>query len=347
MLGRLNRLWQHATTGAVTPATSDASQSEPARGERRAKRINADALPSTQDAIAVVAAQDDVLILRNGSVVAGVGFGSMDDGLLSEGEVEARLGAYRDLLKSVPFDFQLLIGTRPQNLNAYAAKMRRNAERLAEAQAQVDCLIVRMSTYLAGTKTADAAGGLRRFAQHFGFTPVGLFGVPGGAHEVALVLCDPQVMAAWPNAPADVKRAEQARLTQKCEDSLTRLAHWQAILAARVDAVEMAIEALQAPVRTFTFVVSFNPRLLNPIRRGPLDAAELERARRELDRRCTQLSAGLREMRLPHWSVSSDELLADIRRFYHPAHSQLNHEVSADRSVAMRLASVVGTGIHQ
>ena len=340
MLGRLNRLWQHATNGAVSPTADTHQEPDPTNRGRHERRINADALPSTQDAIAVVAAQGDVLILRNGSVVAGVGFGSMDDGLLSEGEVEARLGAYRDLLKSVPFDFQLLIGTRPQNLNAYAAKMRRNAERLAEFQARVDCLIVRMSTYL--TSITHSLGGVDEFQRHFGFSPTNLFGVPGGAHEVALVLCDPQVMAAWPNAPVDVQREEQARLAQKCEDSLTRLAHWQAILAGRVDAVEMAMEALQAPVRTFTFLVSFNPRLLNPIRRGTLDVAELERACGELERRCSQLIAGLREMRLPHWRVTSDELLRDIRQFYHPAHSQLNHEVSAERSVAMRLASVVG-----
>jgi hypothetical protein len=331
MLSRLNRLWRATSAGA-----DDAD-----RAAAPAPRINADALPSTQDAIAVVAAQDDVLILRNSSVVAGVGFGSMDDALLSEVDLEARLGAYRDLLKTIQFDFQLLIGTRPQNLGAYQAKMQRNIERLAGLQERVDRLTVRLPAYLAARDAADAADAGSDFTQHFGFAPGDLFGVPGGAHEVALALCDPRVMAVWPKAPPEVQRSEKARLVQQCEDSLARLAHWQAIVAARADTVEMAVEALQAPVRTFTFLASFNPRLLNPIRRGALEAGELERARKELDRRCAQLSAGLREMRLPHWRATHDELLADIRHFYHPAHSQLHHDLSADRSVAMRLASVV------
>ena len=337
MLGRLNRLWQHATADAVSDRPGDGSERNPSHG----RRINADALPSTQDAIAVVAAQDDVLILRNGSVVAGVGFGSMDDALLSEADIEARLSAYRDVLKAILFDFQLLIGTRPQNLDAYQAKLRRNAERLAELQVRVDCLVVRLSSYLDTSTESSGAGIEADFARHFGFAPHDLFGVPGGAHEVALVLCDPQVMVAWPKAPPEVRTTEQSQLVRKCEESLATLAHWQAILTARANYVEMAVEALQAPVRTFYFLVSFNPRLLNPLRKGMLDADELARSRQELDRRCAQLIAGLCEMRLPHWRATHDELLADIRHFYHPAHSQLNHDLSADRSVAMRLASVV------
>ena len=41
----------------------------------------------------VIAAQDNVLVLRNGAVVAAVGFGSMNDTLLSEVEIEAKLTA--------------------------------------------------------------------------------------------------------------------------------------------------------------------------------------------------------------------------------------------------------------
>lgn len=43
------------------------------------RRLNPAKLPSTQDAIAVVATQDGVLILRNGAVVAAMAFGSMND----------------------------------------------------------------------------------------------------------------------------------------------------------------------------------------------------------------------------------------------------------------------------
>ncbi len=41
------------------------------------KRLHARDLPSTQEAIEIVTAQDDVLVLRDGDVVAAVGFASI------------------------------------------------------------------------------------------------------------------------------------------------------------------------------------------------------------------------------------------------------------------------------
>jgi hypothetical protein len=301
------------------------------------RRLNPATLPSTQDAIAVVAVQDDVLILRNHAVVAGVGFGSMNDALLADESIDARLAGYRDLLKAVQFDFQLLIGTRPQDLHAYRAKIQRQSERLSQVQVLVDRMELRLPDYLRDTKDFGEAA----FEQHFGFHPRALIGTPGHAHQAATVLCDPRVMG--PLSQATPAQQEAALRTPRdlCDSTARLLAHWQSILAERLAYAEMEVEALQAPVRTFHFVTAFNPRLIAPIKAGALSADELDKAKRELDHRCAQISAGLRQMRLPHWRATHAELLEDIRHLYHPSLAQLHHELRAERSVAMRLASVV------
>lgn len=328
MLGVLNKLRRQAETGVEEQASAN---------HRNDRRLNPASLPSTQDAIAVVAAQDEVLILRNGAVVAAVGFGSMNDALLAEDSLDARLAGYRDLLKATQFDFQLLIGTRPQDLRAYRAKMQRASERLSQAQVLVDRMLARLPDYLrAGGDFGEAA-----FEWHFGFHPRALIGAPGGSHQAAAVLCDGRVMTPLSRAAPEQQQAALRAPRELCDATARLLARWQALIAERLAYVELEVEALQAPVRTFYFVTAFNPRLLTPIKAGPLRADELDKARRELDQRCAQLSAGLRQMRLPHWRATHAELLEDIRHFYHPSLAQLHHELRAERSVAMRLASVV------
>lgn len=311
---------------------------DPANAAHKAgKRLNPASLPSTQDAIAVVAAQDDVLILRNHAVVAGIGFGSMNDALLADESIDARLAGYRDLLKTIQFDFQLLIGTRPQDLRAYRAKMQRQSERLSQTQVLVDRMLARLPDFVRSTKDFGAVA----FEQHFGFHPRALIGTPGHAHQAATVLCDLRVMTPLSQAKPEQQEAALRTPRELCDSTAQLLARWQAIIAERLAYVEMEVEALQAPVRTFYFVTAFNPRLIAPIKAGSLSADELDKARRELDHRCAQLSAGLRQMRLPHWRATHGELLEDIRHLYHPSLAQLHHELRAERSVAMRLASVV------
>ncbi|NJM42136.1 MAG: hypothetical protein HC853_15980 [Anaerolineae bacterium] len=305
---------------------------------KQAKRLNTAKLPSTQDAIQVAAAQDNVLILRNGTVVAAVGFGSMNDALLSETEIEAKLTSYRNLLKSVQFEFQLLIGTRPQNLSNYFSKLAKKNERLNHIQLLVDTLIMRMRSYLQG-RTASDIFDHATFESHFGFPPAMLFRSPGNAHTVAADLCNPYLMAGMVQAaPEDRERVFQAWTTE-CNKTTYAITHWQDILSQRVSHIEVDIEALQTPVRTFYFVMSFKPRLLSS-GNMTLDTKELDRSKRELDRRCAQIEAGLKQMRLPYWRANHNELIEDIRHMYHPSQQQLNYELRAERSVAMRLASV-------
>ena len=89
----------------------------------RAKSVPSHLLKPTQESVAVIATHEDMLILRDYSLVSAIGFGSMSDAMLDNNESAAKLEAYRRLLKYVRFDFQLLIGTRPQNLNGYPNKL--------------------------------------------------------------------------------------------------------------------------------------------------------------------------------------------------------------------------------
>ena len=298
-------------------------------------------LAPSQDTVAVTAAQDSLLILRDFSVVAAVGFGSMSHAMLDGNELLAKLDGYRRLLKYVRFDFQLLVGTRPQNLRAYQAKMARNLERLGQLQGHVDTLLFRLPDYVRTHPEVDAT----HFREAFGFASDDLFGVPGEAHSVARVLSQPYAMAAAvenTDAPdaASVRTVLAADFVALCEQTANKLSHWQQVLTERLTHVETVVANAQAPVRTFYLVTSFNPRLITNMTKTPLTASELQRASEELDRRCAQLSEGLAGMNLTAWRVTHDELIDEIRHFYHPGTKRDRPELTLDRSVGMQLARV-------
>ena len=303
---------------------------------RQPKRVDASKLPPTQEAIQVVGAQDNLLILRNGSAVAAVGFGSMTDVLLSSEMLSTRLNAYRLLLKSVRFDFQLLIGTRPQNLSGYHDKVQTNSARWAHCLQCIDTLTVRMRGYLSTVSTFN----IDNFKAYFQFAPEILFGTPGQAYEVATLLCNATVMTELAGAPDAIQRETLQGLIRQCDETTARLQHWQQLIAMRSTYLALEVEHLHTPVRTFYFVLSYNPRLISGLRLGPLELVELDRAQQELTHRCAELQSSLRQMRLPNWRVSHDELLEDIHHFYHPSQAQLQHALRVERSVAMRLATV-------
>ncbi len=312
------------------------------------KRLHARDLPSTQEAIEIVTAQDDVLVLRDGDVVAAVGFASISDALFSPSALEARLATYRNLLKSLRFDVQLLIGTRPQNLSAYADKMQRARERIGQFQIRIDTLTTRMSGYLLDESTHDEAA----FAKCFGFRPDGLLNTPDGsidgkhtgAHAVARQLSAPteanKLAAEFAKADAESRRAILSKLFRRCDETSSGLQRWQEIISERTQHVELEVDLLHAPVRTYFFVIAHNPRVFVGLQPGPLSIDELERAKRTLTQHCADLTQGLQQMRLPHWRATHTELLEDIRHFYHPTQIQLNPVLHAERSVSMRLASV-------
>ncbi len=314
---------------------------QPSRAKPNATLKPDERLPRTQDQVAVIAAHDNMLILRDCSVVGAVGLSSVDDALLAPFELQAKLTAYRDdLLKRLRFEFQLLIGTRPQNLDAYHRAFEQRLASLAQWESWLTSLKDRMEGYFACEHFDETS-----FRQHFGFAPNDLAGTPGMGHEAAWDLCNDAIRAkvATGNSPLRLREALDA-FSADVESSLRMLTRWQDLIYERSAFVEATVQSIQAPVRTIYLATSYNPRLLTKtVVKGPITEAELQRAREELDRRCDQLARGIERMKLPAWRATHDELLDEIRYFYHPSQAQLaRREIHLDRSVSMQLARAGG-----
>jgi hypothetical protein len=263
--------------------------------------------------VPVVQARDNVLILRDLSVAAAVGVGSVDDALLSEHEIRAKLDAYReDLLKQVRFEFQIVIGTRPQNLDAYYDKLLARVEHLQSIERLLYALEDGLQAYCQrGQASLDA----------FGFHPDDLRGTPGAAHALAWLLAS--------GAAGELKLIE-ARGPTLAAEAAQRIVHWQDLLARR------------APVRTVYFATSYHVRLASKATarlKGPLSESEIAKAIRELDSRCSKIARIIERMQLKAWRATHDELVREIQRFYHPSQADLaRREMRAERSVAMGFA---------
>ena len=108
----------------------------------------------------------------------------------------------------------------------------------------------------------------------------------------------------------------------------------------RDDNVEAVVIGAKSPVRTFNLVTSFYPRPLAGVGNTPLTASELKRATDELNRRCTQLQDGMETMGFPSWRVTHEELLEEIRYFYHPGTGRGEQPLLFERSVGMQLARI-------
>ncbi len=298
------------------------------RGERDASGAfvqPAKPLPRTQDRVPVLQARDNVLILRDLSVAAAVGVGSVDDALLSEHEIRAKLDAYReDLLKQVRFEFQIVIGTRPQNLDAYYDKLLARVEHLQSIERLLYALEDGLQAYCQrGQASLDA----------FGFHPDDLRGTPGAAHALAWLLAS--------GAAGELKLIE-ARGPTLAAEAAQRIVHWQDLLALRAEHVRSQIEQRRAPVRTVYFATSYHVRLASKATarlKGPLSESEIAKAIRELDSRCSKIARIIERMQLKAWRATHDELVREIQRFYHPSQADLaRREMRAERSVAMGFA---------
>lgn len=308
------------------------------QAQMRAKRRTTDVrkMGRTQDAIRVIDARDNLLILRDGHVIAGVGFGSINDAMLDPAALNAKLMAHRALLHEVRFSVQLLIGTRPQNLELYQTKLQRQLARVNLQLECIDRLMLRLPDYV-GTKRAYSG---ELFEQFFGFAPALLFATPGDAYKLAQTICRTDVCEAIQALAEDMRRQKLADLNKLCEVSLTQLRHWAEIITERAEFVEMMVMRLEAPVRTFYLVTSFKPRTVD-LGNAPLDDRELARAQDELSRRCDQLIEGIDHMGLPAWRATHEDLIRDIQYFYHPSQLELaRRELRTERSVGMQLGQM-------
>jgi hypothetical protein len=302
------------------------------RGEREMRGAfvqPAKPLPRTQDRVPVVQARDNVLILRDMSVAAAVGVGSVDDALLSDQEIRAKLETYReDLLKQVRFEFQIVIGTRPQNLDVYYGKLLNWLDGLQSAERKMYGLEDGLTAFCQqGISSVEA------FRNSFGFEPNDLRGLPGAVHALADLLA---------SGDEEGLKLAEVRGPAVIDDAVQKIIHWQNLLELRVQHLRDQIEQRHAPVRTVYFATSYHVRLASKATvrlKGPLNEDEIARATRELENRCGQITRILERMQLKAWRASHDELVREIQYFYHP--SQVNlawREIRAEKSVAMGLA---------
>ncbi|NJM40815.1 MAG: hypothetical protein HC853_08610 [Anaerolineae bacterium] len=246
------------------------------------------------------------------------------------------------MLQHLRFDVQLLIGTRPQNLNLYVQKMQRKLAYIERCRSHLDRLAVRMDTYTQNQVAYDE----QTFATHFGFQAHDLFSLPGDSHHVAKLLCRNDIMQAFVAAAAEKQAPHREKWQSTVQRTQAHLKHWANLLAERADHVEAELLRLQAPVRTFYLITSFNPRLTKIIKTD-LSDRELNKAREELTRRCAQLLQGLGDMGLPCWRATAQDLLNDIQFFYHPSQVELTRRaLTADQSVGMQLARVKSQPSH-
>jgi hypothetical protein len=312
--------------------------------------------PRTQDRILVVGTRDDCLILRDGSVVAAVGFGSFDDALLADEQISSMTDAFKSFLCLLRFDVQLLIGTRSQNLDPLGRRLLQRFDECVEQQRRVNALrdglerycIDLVEAFQSAANTGDTVDVPDRFRSHFGFAPETLRGVPGEAAAIAQDLSRAGFFAELIHARredaalASVVSQLVCSLREQLDGSMDWLDHWEQLLLERRTFHEAFLQRMAAPVRVMHWVMRTNPRLVTgAIKHGPLTEGEFRSAQRELAERCAQIIHAMQRMGLPAWRLTGDDLIRDITHFYHPAQSQLaQREARLERSVVAQMSSV-------
>jgi hypothetical protein len=302
------------------------------RGEREARTAvvqPAKPLPRTQDRVPVLQARDNVLILRDMSVAAAVGVGSVDDALLSDQEIRAKLETYReDLLKQIRFEFQIVIGTRPQNLDTYYSKLLYWLEDLQGAEQMLYRLEDGLTVYCQKGFSSEEA-----FQLAFRFSPDDLRGLPGAVHALASLMA---------NGDVDALALVEERGPAVIAEAVPKIIHWQNLIELRAQHLREQLGQRHAPVRTVYFATSYHVRLASKATarlKGPLSEDEIAKAIRELDNRCGQIARIVERMQLKAWRATHDELVREIQYFYHPSQEDLaRRELHVERSVAMALA---------
>jgi len=278
-------------------------------------------VPRTQELIDVDDARDNCLILKDATVVAAVGFSTIDDTLLTDADIQARQTLYYELLTTLRFPVQFLITTRPQNLDAYYAEIVEARERHLLAQQSVEQFTRSLGEFVIGT-TLIGVNGFRAF---FGLHPNRFTGLPGEAKRVAWHLCDPAYLTQLRGKPAAERDKAIAELAQTALSTVGWLKRWRRTLVEQRDTVEASILRSQAPVRQFFFVVSHNPRVRSVLVQigGHITEEEFRRASARVGEYCRQIQVGIEAMDLPAWRATHDDLLRDIRGFFNPSQAML------------------------
>ncbi|MBU0492382.1 MAG: hypothetical protein KKB13_11090 [Chloroflexi bacterium] len=84
--------------------------------------------PPTQDHIPIRAVHDNVIIRRDGALVAIIGIQGVNMNMLDPATQDRLIADYRDMLTSLEFGLQTLIIARPQDIEGHLQQLRERAE---------------------------------------------------------------------------------------------------------------------------------------------------------------------------------------------------------------------------
>ncbi len=292
-------------------------------GKRKPSQATEDErdLPRTQDIIEVTEVRDNCLICKDGSVVAAVGFRSLDDTLMTARDIAFKQMLYYQFLRTIRFDLQFLIATRPQNLTLYYEDNLKQIDAHNAVVTKLDVFVSRMAEYV---EQIGPSANEQVFEGFFGWHPNSLIGLPGQARDVAWKLCDPVFLVELRQKPGQLRESKIAELCKAIRSTAFWVDRWRSIILEQIDMVRQKIASAQAPVRVFYLVASYNSRITAKLKlKERMGDEEFVRARKVLDERCRLIQAGMKPMGLPTWRATHEDLLLDIRTFFNPSQAML------------------------
>ncbi|NJM39244.1 MAG: hypothetical protein HC853_00020 [Anaerolineae bacterium] len=282
-------------------------------------------VPRTQDLIDIVGARDDCLILRDATVIAAVGFSSIDDTLLTDDDIAIKLELYYDLLVTLRFPVQFLITTRPQDLSPYFSDLLLQRDRHDVMRNMVERFASRIPSFVRNTNSTSLIG-LEGFVSHFGWHPNNLIGMPGLARRIAWQLCDVEKVTLLRD-PTQMHEAQEDKINKLCDAARTTcgwLTRWRRVLSEQIELVQTVVRKAQSPVRRYYLVVSHNQRIKTAmLPNRAISDHEFQRASARVAEYCRQIAAGIDAMGLTVWRATQDDLLLDVRTFFNPSQSIL------------------------
>jgi hypothetical protein len=264
----------------------------------------------------VIAQLPDALLRRDGHVVGAIGFSSVSDGVLLPDDALTRLAAFGLMLKNLKFRAQLLISTRPQNIQTYRLKMRAREIELDASAACVRRLLALLPAFAGQARVTPESA--RGFESHFGFPIIRLAGLPGRVSHVATGLGNP----AWWSSQIQSGKLDESleRAVTLCRESLDVVAHWLDTVRMRADFVDATVRRLKRPVRVLLMVTSVPSRVTSFT--SDVSAERFAAPLRSLDQRLVHFEQTIAEMGLPSWRLNEAELLDELLRVYRPAYAE-------------------------
>jgi hypothetical protein len=263
--------------------------------------------PPTQEHVLLYGVKDGVLVLRDHTLAVGVGMTSVDLSLLDPDEAEAKVLQYRAFLETLRFPVQIVVGTRPQDLEGYLGEI----EQLIIGHERATGALQQTRDTIAGWQTGEDVVDLAFLYPEPEAAPL-----PYPAGKSAAYFRDRVRM----RADGDRLGFEKwlTRTVDLLDERLSEHEHRLRLLYGQAEHAQAAVDRVQAPVRTFYWIIAHNPRMVETPLAGPLTRREFDDTKEVLEGRAAKVIAGLRHLGLAVWRATTTELVGEIFHFYHP-----------------------------